>query len=641
MAAVDSVLALTDALADGDVERSQGVVLAALGSGMAATAVLAHVIAPAMHEIGERWERSEISVADEHLASAQCTQLLALVYEHLLCARPRSRGRVLLACLEGEHHMIGLRMAADVLEGAGFDVVFLGADLPTTALVDAVARLRPAIVGLAVTGRVLAPVLTTVIAVLRAEDPHVGIILGGRGVPEDVVGVRVEVLRDVMDLAAAAERLDRSDRAEPAPAAPARGPMPKERSSRDEWFEAAATSLADLTRRHAAQAYGLRLDKRQLEDAARTDPLTGLANRRALAERMSKAFAADTANGEVGMVLLDIDHFKQVNDVYGHGAGDAVLRETAARILAATPTGLLVARWGGEEFAVLAEDVKDEDALLDLAASVLAALRATTIDADGAPVALTASAGVACWDGGEESTALVDRADAALYAAKRRGRDQAVAYGALRAADLAAEASPALRLAHGVALAASVREGMPALHCEQVSDLAAATAIELGYEQGMVARCRLGGLLHDVGKLAIPDRILGKRGPLDDDEWQVMRSHAAVGARLVEQIGGLDTAAGAVHHHHERFDGTGYPDGLAGEEIPIEARVVAAADAFSAITSDRPYARGRAVSTALAEIRSSAGTHLDPAVAEALCSAVVRAQAATRARFDETVASRD
>ena len=131
-------------------------------------------------------------------------------------------------------------------------------------------------------------------------------------------------------------------------------------------------------------------------------------------------------------------------------------------------------------------------------------------------------------------------------------------------------------------------------------------------------RCRLGGWLHDVGKLAVPERILNKPGPLDDAEWEVMRTHSAVGADIVHRIPALRQVAPAVRHHHERYSGDGYPDGLAGQAIPIEARIIAAADAYAAMTADRPYSPARTTQEATAELRRSAGSHFDPAVVDAL-----------------------
>jgi HD-GYP domain-containing protein (c-di-GMP phosphodiesterase class II) len=151
-----------------------------------------------------------------------------------------------------------------------------------------------------------------------------------------------------------------------------------------------------------------------------------------------------------------------------------------------------------------------------------------------------------------------------------------------------------------------------------VAALATQTAEHMALAAGVVERCTLGGWLHDVGKVAIPESILIKPGPLDDDEWTVMRTHPVVGEDIVRQLAALREAAAAVRHHHERVDGTGYPDRLAGVAIPIEARIVAAADAYAAMTSDRVYSAARTPQEAAAELRRSAGSHLDPGVVAAL-----------------------
>jgi diguanylate cyclase (GGDEF)-like protein/PAS domain S-box-containing protein/putative nucleotidyltransferase with HDIG domain len=361
---------------------------------------------------------------------------------------------------------------------------------------------------------------------------------------------------------------------------------------------------------------------RELERLSQTDPLTELANRRRMHEQIADAVdAAREAPSTTapGVILLDVDHFKEVNDVYGHHAGDAVLAETAQRIRAALAPGEEAGRWGGEEFIVLVPSVADVVALSATADRIRAGISATPISAAGAPITIYSSAGVAITGETVESgSALVDRADRALYAAKRRGRNQTVRFDEVRAGDVASDEAPVLRIARGLALAATIREGMPELHFEQVADLSVQIAETLGLPEGLVMRCRLGGLLHDVGKLAIPDRILAKRGPLDDDEWTIMRGHAEIGAQIISRVGGLDAAVEAVRYHHERYDGTGYPERLNGDDIPIEARIVGAADAYSAITSDRTYARGRDQAQALDELERSAGTHLDPIVAYAV-----------------------
>jgi HD-GYP domain-containing protein (c-di-GMP phosphodiesterase class II) len=190
-------------------------------------------------------------------------------------------------------------------------------------------------------------------------------------------------------------------------------------------------------------------------------------------------------------------------------------------------------------------------------------------------------------------------------------------------ADLVAEDPEALRIAEAMARATAAREGVPEQHCHRVAELAVRVGSRMGLTSGLITRLRIGGWLHDIGKIAIPDRILSKPGKLDADEWEIMRSHTTIGMRLVMETPGLAEAALAVAHHHERWDGQGYPSGLAGEAIPIEARIVAAVDAWSAMTEDRPYRPGLAFDAAIAEMRRVAGTQLAPDVVEALVAILV------------------
>jgi HD-GYP domain-containing protein (c-di-GMP phosphodiesterase class II) len=177
-------------------------------------------------------------------------------------------------------------------------------------------------------------------------------------------------------------------------------------------------------------------------------------------------------------------------------------------------------------------------------------------------------------------------------------------------------------LARAIAFATALRADESEVHAQQVSDLASLVAEHLGLAAGIVARCRLGGWLHDVGKVAIPQSVLDKPGPLTEDEWDVMRTHPVHSEAIVMRIATLRETAPAVRHHHERFDGTGYPDGLAGREIPIEARIIAAADAYCAMTTDRVYSAAMTPSEAADELRRSAGTHIDPDVVRALLEAI-------------------
>jgi diguanylate cyclase (GGDEF)-like protein/PAS domain S-box-containing protein len=366
----------------------------------------------------------------------------------------------------------------------------------------------------------------------------------------------------------------------------------------------------------------------EMERQSRTDSLTGLANRRHLVEVLHAELGRAAREGRApGVVLIDLDRFKIINDTHGHPAGDAVLIEVGRRLRRAIRAYDTVGRWGGEEFCVVLPGLESDEELHRAAEHLRAAITAAPVGA-GPELLLqvTSSAGGALAQAGLWSVeALIDAADRALYSAKRRGRDGTRLFGELTVEDLVAEEPEAIRLAQALALSAGAREGIAENHCAQVADLAAAIAGALGLPEVTVMRCRLAGWLHDLGKIGIPDAILTKAGPLDDEEWAVMRTHAEIGESILRRIAGLSDAAAAVRHHHERFDGTGYPDGLAADEIPIEARIVACADTYSAITVDRVYRRARPAHEAVAELRAVAGSQLDPAVMDAAVSVLVAA----------------
>ena len=265
---------------------------------------------------------------------------------------------------------------------------------------------------------------------------------------------------------------------------------------------------------------------------------------------------------------------------------------------------------------MLVQGLDAEGGLRTVAETLRAAISARPMRLDdGSELTVTATIGGTVQVRGTAARApdVVGRADRALYAGKRRGRDRVLLSSDLRAGDATSADSDLLHTAQALALAVSIREGVPALHCQQVADLAARTAEHLGLPAAAVLRARLGGWLHDVGKIAIPDGILGKPDALDEAEWEVMRAHPVVGAEVVRRVPGLDLAAAAVEQHHERWDGTGYPGGRSGDEIALEARIVACADAYSAITSDRVYRPERTRGEGIDELRRSAGTPSRPA----------------------------
>ena len=330
----------------------------------------------------------------------------------------------------------------------------------------------------------------------------------------------------------------------------------------------------DITERRRLEDE-LRGARAEAERRARTDELTGAHNRRHFAEIVAEALTGD-ARG-CGLLLLDADHFKQVNDLHGHVVGDAVLVELARRLEAGLARGDCLARWGGEEFAVLLRDV-GSDAELDRRAQRLrAAVACAPVAVEQVSVRLTISVGATRAGAGLDTLdALVEAADRCLYVAKRHGRNRVSLVPHLSVTDAPVREPEAIAVARALALAAGTAEA----HATEVARLATLTAERMALPPGVVLRCGLGGWLHGA------------------DE------------RIVRGVPTLREAAAAIRHRHERYDGTGGPDGLAGAAIPIEARIVAAADACAALTGT-PAANAAA-------LRASAGTHLDPGVVGAL-----------------------
>ena len=360
----------------------------------------------------------------------------------------------------------------------------------------------------------------------------------------------------------------------------------------------------------------------EAERLSRTDPVTGIANRTHFAASLAVELERwQRAGRPLGVLMIDVDYFKRVNDTFGHVIGDAVLCSIATGLTRLVRGDDLVARWGGEEFALLLPDVPSEDALERLAESLRQAISAGPVLVDGGPpsIVVTVSVGgVFAAPGPWSADFLIDTADRALYVAKRAGRNQTRLFTPGSVHDVAFEEPEVIGLAQSLALAASLHEGTHEAHCQQVADLCGRIADALGLDPSRVLFCRLAGWLHDVGKVGIPDHILTKPGPLDPAEWQTIRTHPALGQDLLNRIPRLADAATAVRSHHERWDGTGYPDGLAGDQIPLEARIVAAADAYSAMTTTRSYQPARPPTQALAELARCAGTHFDPNVVRAL-----------------------
>lgn len=372
-------------------------------------------------------------------------------------------------------------------------------------------------------------------------------------------------------------------------------------------------------------------DERDLIDL---DPLTGLLNHRAFQERFQSAVdEARRRGGPLGLLLFDIDRFRAVNEGIGHDAGDRVLREVCARLRREAGPDAVLGRVGGEEIGMLvaAEPVdawRDADRMREIIA-------AEPFDEAGH---VTVSAGVAERTPGMGREEMMRRAEAALRWAKQHGRNVAflctpemleARSDAERANRLAR--SQALQSIRVLARAVDAKDPSTRRHAERVADLAVSLATALGWPTERMVRLREAGLVHDVGKVGIPDAILFKPGRLTAEERAEINRHAAIGAGMVADVL-TDEQVSWVRGHHERWDGAGYPDGLAGEEIPDGARIIAVADAWDVMTSVRPYnASPLDVDRALEECRACAGTQFAPEVVEALAR-IVAAGALPRAR---------
>jgi diguanylate cyclase (GGDEF)-like protein len=353
---------------------------------------------------------------------------------------------------------------------------------------------------------------------------------------------------------------------------------------------------------------------------ALTDPLTSLGNHRHFHERLARELEHTLRGGRsLALCLVDIDDFKRINDQFGHPEGDRVLSQVATRLRQSGEAF----RLGGDEFAVLLPG-SDAGEALTAASSIVE--RISRLDfAEMGPV--TVSAGIALApQHARERDELLRLVDSALYRAKENGKNRADVYrpDVIELADLrrlvsAKDRAARLRAAASLASAVDARDVYAGNHSERVAELAVRLAARIGLSHEELELTRLAGSLHDLGKLVLPEKLLRKPEPLTEPEWTVLREHSSLGSRMLESLG-IDSVAEWVLHHHERWDGKGYPDGLAGTDIPLGARIIFVADSFDAITSDGLYGKACTVDDALTEVVLCAGTQFDPEVVEALAA---------------------
>jgi len=371
---------------------------------------------------------------------------------------------------------------------------------------------------------------------------------------------------------------------------------------------------------------------RQLTDArtqAATDPLTELGNHRAFHKRIrDEILSAEEGEARVGLILFDIDNFKGFNDSLGHLAGDEILRALAVTLHRAVKREDAY-RYGGDEFAVVlpSADLKDSTRAAERLRLAVERMSPSTGQR------LTISLGVASFpDMAASAEELIYRADMAMYWAKSTGKNRVGDWDGLLSRRTDGSIPPDLGSRDGkvrdavVSLVSALAAKDPVTrdHTERCSWYTAELAAELGLGEEEASVVRLASLLHDIGKLVVPVEVLCKPGPLTEDEWVQMRQHPTTALHILSPIDSTMHAVPAILHHHEHFDGSGYPGGLAGVEIPMASRILLVADAFDAMTTDRPYRKAMPISAAIEELKRHRGSQFDPEVVDAFLKILER-----------------
>jgi len=356
--------------------------------------------------------------------------------------------------------------------------------------------------------------------------------------------------------------------------------------------------------------------EQQLRCQASHDPVTGLPNLTAFSDQLGVEVERARRHGRpLSVGVLDIDGFRGVNSTHGREVGDQALAAVGGALAEHTRATDLVTRSSSDEFLIGLPETPSAAARLAFERLLLEleALRVGPIEC------LSASVGIAQYTRGLSPDELLKAAGDRMRAARASGGGRADATGS---ADEQSENAAQQDAVFGLAEALIERDRYTGEHSAEVLDLVEQVARGLALDEQEVQRIRYAALLHDIGKVAIPDDILNKPGKLTDEEFEVMKTHTVAGERILRAIPGLGAVARIVRHEHERFDGKGYPDGISGSQIPIGARIILACDAYHAMTSTRPYRQAMDHREAIRELGKHAGTQFDPQVTEVLIGAL-------------------
>ncbi|UCE97198.1 MAG: diguanylate cyclase [Dehalococcoidia bacterium] len=368
----------------------------------------------------------------------------------------------------------------------------------------------------------------------------------------------------------------------------------------------------------------------QAETRANTDELTGLLNHRAFHERIEEEIARGSRfGGSFSLIMMDIDLFKTYNDIYGHLAGDQILRKVGRYLESCIRSIDLPFRYGGEEFAVILPEARLDDAY-KVAERIRKTIESQT---SSRSMPITLSLGVGNWpNDGVMKEEVIGIADDALYRAKQTGRNRTCLSSDVLKPETSLigvelESKPrALSIIYALAATVDAKDSYTYGHSKKVSEYAVALSENLKIPQDKLNNIRAASLLHDIGKVGVPDSILNKKEPLTDEEWNPIRGHPKLGVEILRHVMDLAHCLPAILHHHEHYDGSGYPSGLKGDKIPLEARILSVADSYDAMTSPRPYREQLSMEDAVKELKRCAGKQFDPEIVDMFCDTILPKQ---------------
>lgn len=362
--------------------------------------------------------------------------------------------------------------------------------------------------------------------------------------------------------------------------------------------------------------------RKQLSDRANTDEVTGLNNHRYFQERLNiELDKAKKNNHKMALVMIDLDYFKFYNDTFGHQQGDILLKEIGDIIKEHITDRGIICRYGGDEFAIILQNTNQDEAAV-VAENIRRSIDgAKFFGEESLPNnEITVSAGIALFpDNAVDKDELIKKSDDAMYKAKFMSKNRVELYFSVLddlKASLNESEQNLLNSIRTLITVINAKDKYTYGHSERVVLYATAVAEALGMDEGQTKMLRYGAYLHDIGKIEISRDVLNKEAKLTEEEWQMLKSHPVWGADIVKPIHALHESIPAILHHHERFDGRGYPDGLKGYDIPFSARILAVADSFDAMVTDRPYKKGKSFEEAVEELKRCSGSQFDPGIVE-------------------------